>query len=109
MTNKLLLLSGNDLPFIGGQINIHQPKLSQVAFLGQDLFYLGCNLLTFSKENLEEKDKVNLKNQTNFDILMSIINNKSDKNIIFQTVALKAVLSLLFPQHELMVMPTMLV
>jgi len=25
--NKLLLLSGNDLPFIGGQANIHQPKI----------------------------------------------------------------------------------
>jgi len=50
--NKLLLLSGNDLPFVQGNINIHQPKIKEIAYLGEDLFYLGCNFLSFSKENL---------------------------------------------------------
>ena len=72
--NKLLLLSGNEIPFIQGQLVIHPPKIKEIAYLGEDLFYLGINFLCFSKDNLKEKDKNNLANKTNFDILMSMIN-----------------------------------
>ena len=52
--NNLLLLSGNDIPFIGGKSIIHQPRIKEIAFLGEDAFYLGNNFLCFSKENLSE-------------------------------------------------------
>jgi len=50
--NKLLLLSGNDIPFIGAKTSIHQPKIKEIAFLGEEVFYLGSNFLCFSKDNL---------------------------------------------------------
>ena len=62
--NKLLLLSGNDIPFTQGKSIISQPKIKDIAFLGQDIFFLGCNFLCFSKDNLKEQDKINLEHQT---------------------------------------------
>ena len=107
--NKLLLMSGNDLPFVKAKINIHQPKIKEIAFLGEDIFYLGSNFLCFSKDRLEEKDKNNLANKTNFDVLMSIMNNKTDATIKSSIISAELVLSLIFPEYTLMKMPTMLV
>ncbi len=106
--NKLLLLSGNDIPFTQGKSIINQPKIKDIAFLGQDIFFLGCNFLCFSKDNLKEQDKINLEHQTNFDVLMSIMNNKKDVNLKVNRLAIELVLSLLFPNYELKVMPTLL-
>lgn len=32
--DELLLLSGNDIPFIEAQITIHQPTLKEIAYIG---------------------------------------------------------------------------
>lgn len=105
--NKLLLLSGNDLPFIGGQGIIHQPKLKEIAYLGENTFYLGSNFLCFSKDKLEEKDKINLQNQNDFNILMSMINIKA-KQIQSSVNSAELVLSLIFPGYQLKKMPNLL-
>lgn len=107
MLNKLLLLSGQDLPFVGGKTVIHQPKLKDIALIGQNIFYLGSNFLCFSKDKLEEKDKNNLINQTNFDILMSIINSQAKVTELSITAA-ELMLSLIFPDYQLKVLPNLL-
>ena len=66
MLNELLLLSGVDIPFPAAQINIHQPTLKDIAFIGEESFFIGCELLKFSKDSLISEDRVNLQNQTNF-------------------------------------------
>ena len=98
--DELLLLSGNDIPFPEARITIHQPKLREIAFIGEEAFFTGCEFLNFSKDMLQEKDKINLIHQTNFEILMSIVNDKSPlgintKNAIFM------LLTLLFPDYEI--------
>ena len=105
--NKLLLLSGNDVPFIGGRGIIHQPKIKEIAFLGEDVFYLGSNFLCFSKDNLSEQDKINLTNQSDFDILMSIMNTKADA-VKLSVGSAELVLSLIFPNYDLKIMPNLL-
>lgn len=105
--NKLLLLSGNDLPFIGGQGIIHQPKLKEIAYLGENTFYLGSNFLCFSKDKLDEKDKINLQNQNDFNILMSMINIEA-KQVQKSINSAELVLSLLFPGYQLKKMPNLL-
>ena len=73
------------------------------------MFYLGSNFLCFDKDKLEEKDKLNLANKTNFDVLMSMINNKTDTTVKTNILSAQLVLSLIFPDYDLMKMPTMLV
>ena len=100
MLNDLLLLSGNDIPFIKAGITIHQPTIKEIAYIGEESFFTGCELLNFSKNILPEEDKNNLGEATNFDILIAILR---EKNAVMQKnrncVAL--VLTLLFPLYEI--------
>ena len=52
MLSDLLLLSGNDIPFPEAQVTIHQPTLKEIAYIGEEAFFLGCGFLDFSKNVL---------------------------------------------------------
>jgi hypothetical protein len=54
MTDELLLLSGNDIPFPTGRITIHQPRLKEIAYINESRFWPGCELLKFNKEILPD-------------------------------------------------------
>ena len=99
MVNDLLLLSGNDIPFIPAQINIHQPTIKEIAYIGEEAFFVGCQLLNFSKDILTEEDKTHLENQTNFDILIAILR---EQNAVMQKNrnCVEMVLALLFPNYK---------
>lgn len=98
--DDLLLLSGNDIPFATAQIIIHQPTIKEIAYIGEEAFFTGCGVLTISKNNLSSQDKANLVNQTDFDILMSIMNDKSPEGQKSRTSA-ELVMTLLFPMHKI--------
>ena len=100
MLNDLLLLSGNDIPFEQAQLIIHQPTIKEIAFIGEEAFFEGCELLKFSKDRLKEEDKVNLVELTNFDILMSIIMT-NDAEMQKRKTYMLMVLSLIFPQYTI--------
>lgn len=99
MLNDLLLLSGNDIPFVAAQVNIHQPTIKEIAYIGEEAFFTGCQLLNFSKDILNEEDKSNLEQLSNFEVLMSIINDKNAA-IKKQKVCLVMVLTLIFPTYQ---------
>ena len=101
MLNELLLLSGNDIPFPAAQLVIHQPTISEIAYIGEEKFYTGCELLRFSKDNLTDEDKIHLINQTNFEILMSILNEKDHSIVAQHRVCVIELLSLLFPEDNI--------
>ncbi|MBQ8206365.1 MAG: hypothetical protein IJZ77_02790 [Bacilli bacterium] len=100
MINELLLLSKNDIPFIEAQVNIHQPTISEISFISEESFHIGCQLLTFSKKLLSQQDKSNLENTSDFEIFMSIMN--SPESVIQRAHTIK-VLTLLFPEYEVLV------
>ena len=100
MDNDLLLLSGNDIPFIEAQITIHQPTIKEIAYIGEEIFFTGCELINFSKNILPEEDKVNLENKTNFDILIAIL---KERNAVMQKNrnCVEMVLALIFPYYTI--------
>lgn len=100
MENDLLLLSGNDIPFYGAQVSIHQPTIKEIAYIGEEAFYTGCEFLRFSKDKLTEEDRNSLENKTNFEIIMSIIR---EQNIAIQQqkTAVLMLLSLIFPNYTI--------
>ncbi len=104
MLNKLLLLSGNDIPFTQAQLIIHQPKIKQIALIGQRSFYTGCEYLNFSKEKLDEQDKNHLQQYSNFEVLMTIMRN-SNASIEKGKVSMQLVLLLLFPEYKISFLP----
>ena len=98
MNNDLLFLSGNDIPFIEAQMVIHQPTIKEIAYIGEQDFFIGCELINFSKNNLTEEDKKGLENKTDFDILIAILR---ERNAVMQKNrnCVEAVLALIFPDY----------
>lgn len=101
MIDKLLLLSGEDIPFQEITMTVHPPKLKDIALLNETPFYRACNTLLFSKDNLSSEDKINLENTTNFEIIMSMITENSDIKTRENSVYVKWLFSLLFPMCQL--------
>lgn len=100
MDNELLLLSGNDIPFIEAQVTIHQPTIKEIAYIGEEAFFTGCELINFSKNILPEQDKMNLEDKTNFDILIAILR---ERNAVMQRNrnCVEMVLALIFPWYAI--------
>ena len=99
--DKLLLLSGNDIPFPAATINIHQLRLNEISFLTEPIFYKACGVLTFDKEKIYSKDKNDLEGLTNFDIIMSIMTEKNDPRVKQQQVSVKMLFAMLFPEYKI--------
>lgn len=99
-----LLMSGGDIPFLEARVNIVQPKVKDILYISEDSFYSGCELLNFSKDILYQQDKVGLEDKTNFDILMSIMTDKSKESQVVRNNALM-VLTLLFPDFIIRLLP----
>ena len=97
--NNLALLTGADIPFEEGKLLIHQPTLKEIAVIGEDDFFIGCGLLTISKNILNSQDKIDLDKINDFNIFMSIINGTIgiDKNLQKNINCAFNVLYLLFP------------
>jgi hypothetical protein len=52
--DDLLLLSGNDLPFLEARLTIHQPRIKEIAYITEGHFWSACELLKFDKEILPD-------------------------------------------------------
>ena len=100
MENELLLLSGNDIPFAGAGVVLHQPSLKEIAYLGEEVFFTGCEFLNFSKDMLTEEDKSHLETYSNFDILMSIMKEKN-ATVLKNKLCIEMVLGLIFPTYQI--------
>ena len=99
--NELLLLSGADIPFVEGTVTIHQPTIYEISLIGEEALFTGCELLRFSKDILAQEDKIRLSNYTDFNILMSIMNDKSG-SMITNVLCAKQLLELLFPLYNIL-------
>ena len=101
--NNLALLTGADIPFKEGKLLIHQPTLKEIAIIGEDDFFIGCGLLTISKNILSSQDKIDLDKINDFNIFMSIINGTMgiDKNLQKNIDCAFNVLYLLFPTLDI--------
>ena len=104
LNNELLLLSGADIPFVEGTVTIHQPTIYEISLIGEETLFTGCELLRFSKDMLNSEDKIKLSNYTDFNILMSIMNDKSG-SMIFNISCAKQVLDLIFPFYTVELAP----
>ena len=98
--NDLLYLSGNEVPFAAAHLNIHQPRIKDIALLGEEVFYSGIEFLKFDKDILSEEDKNHLVNKSNFEVLIAIL-NEQNLTIQKQKKQIIMVLALLFPEHSI--------
>ena len=100
MIDDLLLLSGNDIPFPEAQLTIHQPTVKEVAYVGEENFFTGYQILNISKNLFNEEDKTSLEDQSNFDILIAILR---ERNAVMQKNrnCVLMLLAIMFPKYAI--------
>ncbi|MCD8210472.1 MAG: hypothetical protein LUC37_02880, partial [Prevotella sp.] len=109
MLDELLLLSGNDIPFEKAKLIIHQPTLKEIAYIGEEPFFIGCELLNFSKDILSSEDKNDLRDSSNFEVFMSIMADRQNTMLKRNRTCAMMVLALIFPEYRMQMTSTALV
>ena len=101
MDYRLTLMCGTDYPVPECQLTIHQPRINEIALIGEQDFFSGIQCLCLNK-SMFAKDESLLVNTSNFQIFMTIMFEKGAEDKKF---AVQQVCSLLFPQHKLAITP----
>ena len=101
MDKRLALMCGTDIPVPERQIVIHQPKIKEIALIGESDFFSGIQCLCLNK-SMFVKDETVLADTNNFQIFMTIM---SEKEAIEKKLAVQSVCTLLFPKHKVMFTP----
>lgn len=92
---RLALMCGSDIPIPKLQAVIHQPKIREIALIGETDFFVAIQCLNIDK-NLINQDKMILQDTSNFQIFMTIMLEKEAKD---KKIATQQLLSILFPKN----------
>ena len=71
--NKLALLAGTDIPVPELELTLHQPRIREIAFIGELEYFMVLQLLCFDKQSLiaaNPQGKTALSHMNNFQIFM---------------------------------------
>ena len=98
---RLALMCGQDIPVPEHQWIIHQPKIKEIALMGERDFFVAVQCLNVNKDSLSQ-DKTLLQNTSNFQIFMTIMSEKETRD---KKQATQQLLSLLFPAHTVLFTP----
>lgn len=101
MDTRLALMCGIDIPIPECQLTIHQPRIKEIAFIGEKDFFTGIQCLCLNK-SMFVKDESLLDTSTNFQIFMTIM---SEKQAADKKAAVQQVLTLLFPSLNVAITP----
>ena len=100
MDYRLALMCGIDLPIPELQLIIHQPRIKEIALIGEQDFFTGAQCLCITKKSLTDSfipDDIN-----NFQVFMMIM---TDKDALDKKKNVMSVLNLLFPNAKIFFTP----
>ena len=98
------LICGIDLPIPECQLIAHQPRIEEIAFIGEADFFVGVQGICIHK-SMFTQDKTLLDDINNFQIFMTIMSEKDTKD---QKQKIMNVLRLVFPSYNILVTPNSL-
>lgn len=101
MDIRLALMCGIDYPVPECQLSIHQPRIKDIAFIGENDFFSGVQCLCLNK-SMFTQDESHLANTNNFQIFMTIM---SEKEAADKKFAVQQVLDLFFPKEKIVFTP----
>ena len=102
---RLALATGVDIPIPELQTVIHQPTIKEISMIGEKDFFTGVQLLGIQKTMYIE-DEILLANTTNFQIFMTMMN---EKQVADKKESVVQALSLLFPTAKIIFTPRSLI
>ena len=98
---RLALMCGTDIPIPSLRCILHQPKIKEIAMIGEREFFVGVQCLNLNKETIIQ-DKTLLETTNNFQIFMTIMSEQESKD---KKQATEQLLSLLFPNTKFQFTP----
>lgn len=98
---RLALMCGSDIPIPECQLIVHQPTLNEIALIGENDFFMGIQTLCINK-NMINQDETLLANTSNFQIFMTIM---QEKETLDKKQAVQQLFPLLFPKQQLLLTP----
>lgn len=101
MDTRLALMCGIDYPVPECQLTIHQPRIKEIALIGENDFFTGIQCLCLNK-TMFIKDESLLSNTNNFQIFMTVM---AEKEAIDKKIAVQQVCALLFPNDKVLFTP----
>ena len=101
MDTRLALMCGTDVPIPECQIVIHQPRIKEIALIGESDFFFGIQCLCLNKSMFVQDESL-LANTNNFQIFMTIM---QEKEAIDKKLAVQSVCTLLFPKYKVLFTP----
>lgn len=102
MDLHLGLMCGIDLPIPELQATIHQPKIKEIAFVGEKDFFLGVQCLCIDKNIIANQGESLLVNTNNFQIFMTMM---KEKEMAEKKDSVINVFSLIFPKYKTLFTP----
>lgn len=101
MDLRLALMCGTDIPVPECQLTIHQPKIKEIALIGEKDFLTGVQCLCMNKSMFAQDENV-LANTTNFQIFMAVM---SEKEAVDKKIAVQQACNLFFPTKKVVFTP----
>lgn len=101
MDSRLALMAGIDIPIPECKAILHQPSIREIAFLGEQTFFTGIQCLCVQKASCIE-DEAMLDKVTNFEVFMTIMQDKATRDKKQDVIA---VLNVLFPDYKVLFTP----
>ena len=98
---KLALMCGTDIPIPECQITIHQPRISEIALIGDTDFFTAVQTLCVNKSMITQGETL-LANTNNFQIFMMIM---QEKEMADKKEAVQQLLSLILPKSKVIFTP----
>lgn len=97
MDIRLALMCGTDIPVPECQLTIHQPRIREIALIGEADFFTGIQCLCLHKSMFVQDESL-LETTNNFQIFMTVM---QEKEAIDKKLAVQQVCTLLFPSMKL--------
>ena len=108
--NATALIAGIDIPIPDLQTTIHQPKIKEIALIGEEEYFFGVQMFCFNKDIIVAKNQENeairgLSNMNDFQIFMALISEKDEKSSIDKKSLILSILTLFFPDYVVQFSP----
>ena len=101
MDLRLALMAGVDIPVPECHIILHQPRIKEISYIGESVFFTAVQCLSLNKTSFIEDESL-LNSTNNFQIFMTVMS--SDEAVEKKQNVLQ-LLTLMFPQYKTILTP----
>ena len=98
---RLALMCGTDIPIPECQLIVHQPRIKEIALIGDTDFFTGIQTLCVNKTMISQGETL-LTNTNNFQIFMMIM---QEKETLDKKEAVKQIFPLILPNYQFVLSP----